>query len=300
MNIRNISIKISEEEIAFILKKFLSSRNILIKDVKIHKIISVKNICCGIIRDINLYFSIHKVVDNTVYMEVNKINFKGFPIPKKAIYIFLKFTPIDIEVQYEIGKFLIVLNLENYTKNLNTKFSLKKIRLEKGFANLSIDNVCIENKYKKLKSYSKGGLSLKLTQTVLKLSGEDIMSFVKDFIKTDKVILSGIDVSQAIYLKGIIINSFDVGDVSISIKDMKENLLYIQLKIINSIFPGVNIEHIPMKIFVKDILKSFSNLNLDLDVGSVRFVDECIEVKINNLNFDMKRLPVGSNNIFLK
>lgn len=300
MNIRNISIKVSEEELFCILKKFLASRNIFIKDIKIHKIISVKNICYGIIRDINFDFSIHKIVKNTVYLEINKITFKGLSIPKKIIDIFLKFTSIDVERKNKIRKFLILINLESYMKNLNTKFSLQKINLEKGFANIFLTDISIENKSKKLKQYNKGGISLKLTQTTLKLSGEDIMSFVKDFIKTDKVILSGVDVSQAIYLKGIIINSFDLGDVSINIKDMKENLLYVQLKIINSIFPGVNIEHIPMKIFVKDILKSFTNLNLDLDVGSVKFIDECIEVKINNLNFDMKRLSTSSGNIFLR
>ena len=141
---------------------------------------------------------------------------------------------------------------------------------------------------------------MRLTQTILKLSGDDIMSFIRDFIRTDSVMISGIDVSQAVYLKGIIVNSFEIGDVSINIKDLKENLLYVQLKIINSIFPGVNIEHIPIKIFVKDILKSLNNLNLDLDINSVRFIDDCIEVKINNLNLDMKKLPSNSNNIFLK
>src|SRR5699024_2104974 len=152
----------------------------------------------------------------------------------------------------------------------------------------------------KLKQKGRGGLFLRLTQTILKLSGDDIMSFIRDFIRTDSVMISGIDVSQAVYLKGIIVNSFEIGDVSINIKDLKENLLYVQLKIINSSFTGVNIEHITIKIFVKDILKSLNNLNLDLDINSVIFIDDCIEVKINNLNLDMKKLPSNSNNIFLK
>ncbi len=141
---------------------------------------------------------------------------------------------------------------------------------------------------------------MKLTQTILRLSGDDIMSFVRDFVKSGNFMISGIDVSQAIYLKGIIIGSFELGDVSLNIKDLRENLLYIQVKIINCVFPGINIEHVPIKIFVKDLLKAFGNLDLDLDINNVRFIDDCIEIRINNFNLDMRKLSSGGSNVFLK
>ncbi len=300
MKIRSISIKVSEDELLYIFRKFLGSRNIFIEDIKIDKGLSIKNICYGIIRNINLNIGVHKVLGNKIYLKINKISFRRFTIPKGIANIFLRFISVNFEKQNKKGRILIIINLDSYIKSTNVRFLLTKLYLEKGFINIIVENVDVESKSNKLKSYRGGRLFLKLTQTTLKLSGEDIMSFVKDFIRTDKVMISGIDVSQAVYIKGIIVNSFDVGDVSVNIKDMKENLLYIQLKIINSVFPGVNIEHIPVKIFVKDVLRSFNNLNLDLDIGNVRFVDDCIEVRINNLNFDMKKLSPNSGNIFLK
>ncbi len=300
MKIRSISIKVSEDELLYIFRKFLGSRNIFIEDIKIDKGLSIKNICYGIIRNINLNIGVHKVLGNKIYLKINKMSFRRFTIPKGIANIFLRFISVNFEKQNKKGRILIIINLDSYIKSTNVRFLLTKLYLEKGFINIIVENVDVESKSNKLKSYRGGRLFLKLTQTTLKLSGEDIMSFVKDFIRTDKVMISGIDVSQAVYIKGIIVNSFDVGDVSVNIKDMKENLLYIQLKIINSVFPGVNIEHIPVKIFVKDVLRSFNNLNLDLDIGNVRFVDDCIEVRINNLNFDMKKLSPNSGNIFLK
>ena len=76
--------------------------------------------------------------------------------------------------------------------------------------------------------------------------------------------------------------------------------MYVQVKIINSVFPGVNIEHIPIKFFVKDLLRSFNNLNLDLDVNSVKFIDNCIEVRVNNFSIDVKQLSSGNTGGFLK
>ena len=65
-------------------------------------------------------------------------------------------------------------------------------------------------------------------------------------------------------------------------------------------FPGINIEHVPIKIFVKDLLKAFGNLDLDLDINNVRFIDDCIEIRINNFNLDMRKLSSGGSNVFLK
>lgn len=300
MKLSNISITISETDLLDILERALISKNVLIEDIKINKSIIVKNIRYRIFKNINLDFKILKVLENKIYVEINKLSFKCMSIPKTFLDIFTKFIPIEFVKENKKNRCIFIFDLNEYIKNFNTQFFIRKICTNSGFINIVADEIFIKNNTNKLKQKGRGGLFLRLTQTILKLSGDDIMSFIRDFIRTDSVMISGIDVSQAVYLKGIIVNSFEIGDVSINIKDLKENLLYVQLKIINSIFPGVNIEHIPIKIFVKDILKSLNNLNLDLDINSVRFIDDCIEVKINNLNLDMKKLPSNSNNIFLK
>ncbi len=300
MKLSNISITISETDLLDILKRALISKNVLIEDIEINKSIIIKNIRYRIFKNINLDFKILKVLENKIYVEINKLSFKCMSIPKTFLDIFTKFIPIEFVKENKKNRCIFIFDLNEHIKNFNTQFFIRKICTNSGFINIVVDEIFIKNNTNKLKQKGRGGLFLRLTQTILKLSGDDIMSFIRDFIRTDSVMISGIDVSQAVYLKGIIVNSFEIGDVSINIKDLKENLLYVQLKIINSIFPGVNIEHIPIKIFVKDILKSLNNLNLDLDINSVRFIDDCIEVKINNLNLDMKKLPSNSNNIFLK
>lgn len=300
MKLSNISITISETDLLDILKRALISKNVLIEDIEINKSIIIKNIRYRIFKNINLDFKILKVLENKIYVEINKLSFKCMSIPKTFLDIFTKFIPIEFVKENNKNRCIFIFDLNEHIKNFNTQFFIRKIYTNSGFINIVVDEIFIKNNTNKLKQKGRGGLFLRLTQTILKLSGDDIMSFIRDFIRTDSVMISGIDVSQAVYLKGIIVNSFEIGDVSINIKDLKENLLYVQLKIINSIFPGVNIEHIPIKIFVKDILKSLNNLNLDLDINSVRFIDDCIEVKINNLNLDMKKLPSNSNNIFLK
>lgn len=300
MKLSNISITISETDLLDILKHALIIKNVLIEDIKINKSIIIKNIRYRIFKNINLDFKILKVLENKIYVEINKLSFKCMSIPRKFLDIVNKFIPIDFVKENKKNRCIFIFDLNEYIKNFNTQFFIRKICTNSGFINIVADEIFIKNNTNKLKQKGRGGLFLRLTQTILKLSGDDIMSFIRDFIRTDRVMISGIDISQAVYLKGIIVNSFEIGDVSINIKDLKENLLYVQLKIINSIFPGVNIEHIPIKIFVKDILKSLNNLNLDLDINSVRFIDDCIEVKINNLNLDMKKLPSNSNNIFLK
>ena len=300
MKLSNISITISETDLLDILKRALTSKNVLIEDIKINKSIIIKNIRYRIFKNINLDFKILKVLENKIYVEINKLSFKCMSIPKTFLDIFIKFIPIEFVKENRKNRYIFIFDLNEHIKNFNTQFFIRKICTNSGFINIVADEIFIKNNTNKLKQKGRGGLFLRLTQTILKLSGDDIMSFIRDFIRTDSVMISGIDVSQAVYLKGIIVNSFEIGDVSINIKDLKKNLLYVQLKIINSIFPGVNIEHIPIKIFVKDILKSLNNLNLDLDINSVRFIDDCIEVKINNLNLDMKKLPSNSNNIFLK
>lgn len=300
MKLSNISITISETDLLDILKRALINKNILIQDIKINKSIVIKNIRYRIFKNINLDFKILKVLENKIYVEINKLSFKKVSIPKTFLDIFTKFIPIKFVKENRKNRCIFIFDLNEYIKNFNSQFFIRKIFVNNSFINIVADEIFIKNNTNKLKQKGRGGLFLRLTQTILKLSGDDIMSFIRDFIRTDSVMISGIDVSQAVYLKGIIVNSFEIGDVSINIKDLKENLLYVQLKIINSIFPGVNIEHIPIKIFVKDILKSLNNLNLDLDINSVRFIDDCVEVKINNLNLDMKKLPLNSNNIFLK
>ncbi len=301
MKISNISISISDMELLEILKRYLKNKNINLKNVEISENITIKNIRYKIFRNITLKLNIVKVISNRVYLEMNKISLKGMTIPKYIIELIMKFASSKIikEVRDD-NKIVFIIDINQYIENSNIKFIINKFVINNGHIYMNFSDIFINNKTNNLKPKSKGGFFLKLTQTTLRLSGEDIMSFIKDFVKSNNFSIFGVDVSQAIYLKGLIINSFEVGDVSVNIKDLKENLLYVQIKIINSIVPGVNIEHIPIKIFVKDLIKSFANLNMDLDINSVRFIDDCIEVKINNFNFDMKSLPSGSNNIFLK
>ncbi len=301
MKVSNISISISDGELLEILQYYFKSKNINIKSIEMYKNIVIKNIKYKIFNNITLSLKFQKVLDNKIYMEINKLSLRGMTIPKYLIELIIKFVPIKILKQERVGnKIIFIIDVNKYIENLNVKFILNKILISDGHINLNLNNIFINKSKNTLKLKHGGGLFLKLTQTTLILSGDDIMSFIKDFVKMDSFSIFGVDVSQAIYLKGIIINSFEVGDVSVNIKDLRENLLYVQLKIINSVFPGVNIEHIPIKIFVKDLIKSFNNLNMDLDVNSVKFIDDCIEVKINNFKFDMKSLPSNSNNIFLK
>ena len=301
MKVSNISISISDGELLEILQYYFKCKNINIKSIEMYKNIVIKNIKYKIFNNITLSLKFQKVLDNKIYMEINKLSLRGMTIPKYLIELIIKFVPIKILKQERVGnKIIFIIDVNKYIENLNVKFILNKILISDGHINLNLNNIFINKSKNTLKLKHGGGLFLKLTQTTLILSGDDIMSFIKDFVKMDSFSIFGVDVSQAIYLKGIIINSFEVGDVSVNIKDLRENLLYVQLKIINSVFPGVNIEHIPIKIFVKDLIKSFNNLNMDLDVNSVKFIDDCIEVKINNFKFDMKSLPSNSNNIFLK
>ena len=289
MKVSNISISISDGELLEILQYYFKSKNINIKSIEMYKNIVIKNIKYKIFNNITLSLKFQKVLDNKIYMEINKLSLRGMTIPKYLIELIIKFVPIKILKQERVGnKIIFIIDVNKYIENLNVKFILNKILISDGHINLNLNNIFINKSKNTLKLKHGGGLFLKLTQTTLILSGDDIMSFIKDFVKMDSFSIFGVDVSQAIYLKGIIINSFEVGDVSVNIKDLRENLLYVQLKIINSVFPGVNIEHIPIKIFVKDLIKSFNNLNMDLDVNSVKFIDDCIEVKINNFKFDMK------------
>lgn len=300
MRVNDIFIMINEVDLLENLNRSLSSKNIFIQGIEINHGILLKNIKYKIFKNINLRFDILKVANNKIYIEINKIGFKYFSIPKKFLDFFIKIIPIKIEKENSKGKFIFVFDLEDKINKFKTKLTLKNVYFKNGFIKIVANNVHIKNNVKSINSKGRGGLFLKITQTTLRISGEDIMSFIKDFIKTDSVMISGIDISQAIYIKGIIVNCFEVGDVSINIKDLRENLLYVQIKIINCVFPGVNIEHIPIKIFVKDILKAFNNWNLDFDLSSARFIDDCIEVKINNFNLDMRRLSSSSNNLFLK
>lgn len=301
MKISDISISISDGELLKILQYYLKSKNINIKSIEMHQDIVIKNIKYKIFKNITLNLKFKKVFQNKIYVEMNKVSLKGMTIPKYLIEFIMKFIPIKILKQERINnKIIFIIDVNKYIENLNTKFILNKIDVRNRCVNVNLNNILINKVGNTLKSKHGGGLFLKLTQTTLRLSGDDIMSFIKDFVKMDNFSIFGVDVSQAIYLKGIIVNSFEVGDVSVNIKDLRENLLYVQLKIINSVLPGVNIEHIPIKIFVKDLIKSFNNLNMDFDVNSVKFIDDCIEVKINNFKFDMKSLPSNSNNIFLK
>lgn len=300
MRLSNIFIKINERDLLENLNHILNDKNILIEDVKINQGISIKNIKYKLFRNINIDFDISRVTKNKLYIEIKKIGFKYFYIPKSILDIFVRSIFGNLSKENSKNKYILIFDLNKHMKKINLKFLIKKIYTDNGSININLSNISFKNNIKKIGNKNGGGFFLRLTQTTLRLSGEDIMSFIRDFVKTDSVIISGIDISQAIYLKGIIINSFEVGDISVNIKDLRENLLYVQLKIINCILPGVNIEHIPIKIFVKDLLRAFNNLNLDLDVSSVRFIDDCIEVKINNLNLDMKKLSPNSNNVFLK
>lgn len=300
MRITNVSILCSEVDLIEILKQFLLNRNVFIKEIKINDGIQIRNISYKILKNINIALNITKVIDNKIYIKISKLNVNGICIPKYVLDFLIRFVPTDIVEENKNDKHGFVINLNNLMRESNFGFKLRNISLKEGFAQVIVDNINVKFKQKKFVSKNKGGLRLKLTQTTLRLSGEDIMSFVRDFVKNGNFMISGIDISQAIYLKGIIISSFEVGDVSLNIKDLKENLIYVQVKIINCLFPGVNIEHIPIKIFVKDLLSVFGDLNLDLDVNGVRFIDDCIEVRINNFNLDMKKLSSGRNNVFLK
>lgn len=300
MRLSNIFIKINEQDLLKNLNYILNDKNILIEDIKINHSIYIKNIKYRLFKGFNIDFNIFKVLENKIYIEIKKIGFKYFHIPKIILDIFICSIFGNVERENKKNKYMLVFNLNNYLSKMNSEILIKNIWTYNGFININLSDILVKNNIKKIDSKNRRGLFLRLTQTTLRLSGEDIMSFIRDFLRTDSVIISGIDVSQAVYLKGIIINSFEVGDISINIKDLRENLLYVQLKIINCIFPGINIEHIPIKIFVKDLLRAFNNLNLDLDISSVRFIDDCIEVKINNLNLDMKKLSSNSGNAFLK
>lgn len=300
MRLSNIFIKINEKDLLENLNYILNDKNILIEDIKINHGIRIKNIKYKLFKGFNIDFNIFKVSENKIYIEVKKVGFKYFYIPKVILDIFICSMFGKVEKENKKNKCVFIFDLNEHMKKINSQISIKNIWIDSGFININLSDISFKNNIKKVESKNKGGLFLRLTQTTLRLSGEDIMSFIKDFVKTESVIISGIDISQAVYLKGIIINSFEVGDISVNIKDLRENLLYVQLKIINCIIPGVNIEHIPIKIFVKDLLRAFNNLNLDLDISSVRFIDDCIEVKINNLNLDMKKLSSGSSNVFLK
>lgn len=300
MKLTNISILLSEGDLTNVLIKFLASRKIYFKEIKIADEVQIKNISYKIFRNLNLYFKILKVCNNKIHIKITKISFNGICIPKSIIDIFIKIFPINIISENKLNKHTFEIDLNNLIKHSNFSFDLKNIVTKNGFIHIISKDINIKISPKNKNSNKNGGIFLKLTQTILRLSGDDIMSFVRDFVKNGNFSISGIDVSQAIYLKGIIIGSFDVGDISLNIKELRENLLYIQVKMINCVFPGVNIEHIPIKIFVKDLLKAFGNLDLDLDVSSVRFIDDCIEVRINNLNLDVKKLSTGGSNVFLK
>lgn len=300
MKLTTISIIISELDLLEILTYFFITKGILIEEIKINKSIAFKHISYKFLKNINLTINILKVKDNKITVEINKICFKKLCIPKSFIEIIMKIFPLKLTRVYKKGKFIFIVDLNEYIKNQNIDFKISKVMLCDGYIHIVAENIFVKNTINKVKQKNKGGIFLKLTQTTLKLSGDDIMSFIKDFIKTDSFSISGIDISQAIYIKNILIGSFEVGDVSINIKDLKENLLYVQVKIINSVFPGVNIEHIPIKFFVKDLLRSFNNLNLDLDVNSVKFIDNCIEVRVNNFSMDVKQLSSGNTNRFLK
>ncbi len=300
MKLTNISIIINELDLLEILTYFFITKGILIEEIKINKAIAFKHISYKIFKNINLIINILKVKDNKITVEINKICFKKLCIPKSFLEIVMKFFPLKLTRVYEKGKFIFIVDLNEYIKNQNIDFKISKVKLCDGYINIVAENIFVKSTTNKVKQKNKGGVFLKLTQTTLKLSGDDIMSFIKDFIKTDSFSISGIDISQAIYIKNILIGSFEVGDVSVNIKDLKENLLYVQVKIINSVFPGVNIEHIPIKFFVKDLLRSFNNLNLDLDVNSVKFIDNCIEVRVNNFSIDVKQLSSGNTGGFLK
>lgn len=302
MIVSNIFITVTQKELEEVINNFLNRKNILVEEIKINKSIVFKNIKYKKFKDITITLDILKIVNNKIYFKLTKVKLKHLNIPEKIKNIILKiivskFDKNNINI---LEQGVIVVDLENLLKNSNVKFVLKKILLKNQYMEIYSEKIFIKNNLNNEVKKNKEDMNLKLTQTTLRLSGDDIMSFVKDFVKTDSFSISGIDVSQAIYVKGIIINSFDLGDVSINIKDLNGNLLYVQIKIINPIFPGVNLEHIPIKINVKELLNSFNNLNLDLDISNVKFIDGCIEVKINNFNLDIKKLSSSNSNVFLK
>lgn len=300
MRITNISIDINEIDLLNTLNRFLIRRNIFLKSIEMNEGIHLRNISYKIFKNLNVCLRVTKIRNNNVYIKIEKLNLGILHIPKYIIDIVLKYFPNDILSENKKDKHSFIFNIDNSLKDSKFYFKLNKLIVNNGFIHIDARDIRVNHRTKRVNSLNRGGVFLRLTQTTLRFSGEDIMSFVRDFVKTGNFMISGIDVSQAVYIKGIIINSFEVGDVSINIKDLRENLLYVQVKIINSLLPGVNIEHIPIKIFVKDLLSMFSNLNLDLDLSSVRFIDDCIEVKINNLNLDMKGISSGSGKAFLK
>ena len=300
MRVSNISITISDKDLVEIFNGFLYRKNIFVEEIKINKSIILKNIRYKKFKDISIYLDVLGVENNKIYIKLTKVRYKYISIPEKIKNIIFKIISSKFANENIFSNSMVVIDLSKYMKNSKFQFVINKVLFSNERINIYCENIFFKNNINKIKTKKKEGINLKLTQTTLKLSGEDIMSFVRDFVKTDSFIISGIDVSQALYLKGIIINSFDLGDVSINIKDLKGNLLYVQIKIINSIFPGINIEHIPIKVSIKDVLRSFNNLNLDFDINSVRFIDDCIEVKVNNFNLDMRKLPSSTNNVFLK
>ena len=300
MRISNMFITTKEKDLLDIFNRFLNGKNIFIEEIKINKSIIIKNIRFKKFKDISIILDLLKVVENKIYIKLSKIRFKHIYIPNKIINLIFKIFISKFAHENILNNNILIIDLTKYVRKSNMEFKLNNISINKESINIYLENIFVKNNTNKIKIKNKEGIYLRLTQTTLKLSGEDIMSFVRDFVKTDKFIISGIDVSQALYLKGIIINSFDFGDVSINIKDLSGNLLHLNIKIINSLFPGVNIEHIPIKISVKELLKAFNNLNLDFDINSVKFIDGCIEVKVNNFSLDMRKLPNSSNNVFLK
>lgn len=300
MKLTDISILVNERDLTDILMRFVANKNISIKEIKITDEIQIKNISYKIFRNLSVHLKIHGVYNNKIQIRITKISFKGIYIPKSIVDIFIRFFHTDLIDENKLDKHTFVIDLNNLMKNSNLRFNLKNIVVKKRFIHIISKDINININSKNKNLNKNGGIFLKLTQTILRLSGDDIMSFVRDFVKSGNFMISGIDVSQAIYLKGIIIGSFELGDVSLNIKDLRENLLYIQVKIINCVFPGINIEHVPIKIFVKDLLKAFGNLDLDLDINNVRFIDDCIEIRINNFNLDMRKLSSGGSNVFLK
>lgn len=300
MRITNVSIDINEIDLLNTLNRFLMKKGIFLKSIEMNEGIHLRNISYKIFKNLNICLKVTRIINNKVYIKIGKLNLGRIYIPKYIIDIIVKFLPSNIIYENKKDKHSFIVNVDKIIENSTVYFNLNKILINNGVIRIDVRDIGINLKNRGFNSLNGGGVFLRLTQTTLRFSGEDIMSFVHDFVKAGNFIISGIDVSQAIYLKGIIVNSFEIGDVAINIKDLRENLIYIQIKIINSIIPGVNIEHIPIKIFVKDLLSMFSNLNLDLDLNSVRFIDDCIEVKINNFTLDMKSLSSGGGKAFLK
>ncbi len=300
MKVTNISINISELDLSCMLNRFLVSRSISVKGISITEEFQIRNISYKIFKNISLYFVITGISDNKLRIRINKVKFSGLYIPKYIVDLILKIFKNDMISEDKTYKNSFILDISKELNKDKFDFKIEKVIGKNGFIHIDLNDIYFNPNNKKFNNKNRSDVFLKLTQTTLRLSGDDLMSFIRDFVKSGNFMISGIDISQAVYLKGIVVNSFEVGDVSINIKDLKENLIYIQVKIINSLVPGVNIEHIPIKIFVKDLLSMFSSLNLDLDVNSVRFIDNCIEVKINNFNLDMRSLSSGGGKGFLK